>query len=41
MRLIRLLIELAKENDKQVILTTHSPFVLDALDLKDDEQRLL
>ena len=40
MRLIRLLIELAKENDKQVILTTHSPFVLDALDLKDDEQRL-
>lgn len=40
MRLIRLLIELAKENDKQVILTTHSPFVLDTLDLKDDEQRL-
>lgn len=40
MHLIRHLIELAKENDKQVILTTHSPFVLDALDLSDDEQRL-
>ena len=40
MHLIKHLIELAKENDKQVILTTHSPFVLDALDLRDDEQRL-
>ena len=40
MHLIKLLIELAKENDKQVILTTHSPFVLDALDLSDEEQRL-
>lgn len=40
MYLIKHLIELAKENDKQVILTTHSPFVLDALDLSDEEQRL-
>lgn len=40
MHLIKLLIELAKENGKQVILTTHSPFVLDALDLSDEEQRL-
>lgn len=34
------LISTAKEKDKQVILTTHSPFVLDALDLSDDEVRL-
>ncbi len=40
MHLVRYLIETAKTNDKQVILTTHSPFVLDALDLSDDEQRL-
>lgn len=39
-KLMRTLIRLAKENDKQVILTTHSPFVLDGLDLSDDEQRL-
>ena len=32
---------LAKEYDKQVILTTHNPAVLDGLDLHDDEQRLL
>ena len=34
------LINTAKKKDKQVILTTHSPFVLDALDLSDDEVRL-
>lgn len=39
-KLMRTLVRLAKENDKQVILTTHSPFVLDGLDLSDDEQRL-
>ena len=32
---------LAKEYDKQVMLTTHNPAVLDGLDLHDDEQRLL
>jgi energy-coupling factor transporter ATP-binding protein EcfA2 len=32
---------LAKEYDKQVILTTHNPAVLDGLNLHDDEQRLL
>ena len=32
--------ELAKENDKQTIITTHNPAVLDGLDLHDDEQRL-
>ncbi len=39
-RLIQELVELAKKNDKQVILTTHNPAVLDGLDLDDDEQRL-
>ncbi|MBR6930695.1 MAG: AAA family ATPase [Bacteroidales bacterium] len=34
------LINTAKERDKQVIMTTHSPFVLDGLDLSDDEVRL-
>ena len=34
------LIRTSKERDKQVILTTHSPFVLDGLDLSDDEVRL-
>jgi predicted ATPase len=32
---------LAKEFDKQVILTTHNPAVLDGLDLHDEQQRLL
>jgi predicted ATPase len=39
--LVQQLVALAKENDKQVILTTHNPAVLDGLDLNDDEQRLL
>jgi predicted ATPase len=39
--LLQQIARLAKEYDKQVILTTHSPAVLDGLDLKDDEQRLL
>lgn len=34
------LIDTAKEKNKQVVLTTHSPFVLDGLDLSDDEVRL-
>lgn len=38
---VRKLVELASEHDKQVIFTTHSPAVLDALDLTDEEQRLL
>lgn len=33
--------KLAKDYDKQVILTTHNPAVLDGLDLHDEEQRLL
>ena len=38
--LIKILAKLAKEHDKQAILTTHNPSVLDGLDLSDDEQRL-
>ncbi len=34
------LIRLAKKHNKQVIVTTHNPFVLDALNLNQDEQRL-
>jgi len=39
-KLIQELNALAKANDKQAILTTHNPAVLDGLDLNDDEQRL-
>lgn len=39
-RLVQQLAQLAKEHDKQVIMTTHNPAVLDGLDLRDDEQRL-
>jgi len=39
--LVRQIAELAKEFNKQVILTTHNPAVLDGLNLHDDEQRLL
>jgi len=38
--LVKQLVELAKERDKQVIFTTHNPLVLDGIDLSDDEQRL-
>jgi AAA15 family ATPase/GTPase len=39
-KLIKYLIGVTKKNNKQVILTTHNPYVLDGLDLSDDEQRL-
>jgi predicted ATPase len=39
--LMEQLVKLAKEFDKQVILTTHNPAVLDGLDLNDEEQSLL
>lgn len=39
--LIQQIVSLAKEYDKQVVLTTHNPAILDGLDLHDDEQRLL
>jgi len=38
--LMRKLTDLAKENDKQAIFTTHNPAVLDGLNLHDDSQRL-
>lgn len=38
--LIQNLAKLAKKHNKQVIVTTHSPAVLDGLNLKDDSQRL-
>ncbi len=39
-KLIEILARLAKEQDKQAILTTHNPAILDGLDLTDDDQRL-
>jgi len=39
-KLIQELVKLAKDNNKQVIFTTHNPAVLDGLDLHDDDQRL-
>ncbi len=39
-KLVEVLAKLSKEQDKQAILTTHNPAILDGLDLNDDEQRL-
>jgi predicted ATPase len=39
-KLIQVLAKLAKEHKKQVIVTTHNPFILDGLNLADDDQRL-
>jgi len=39
-KLIKDLVVLSKTHNKQIILTTHNPFVLDGLDLNDTEQRL-
>lgn len=39
-KLLEVLVKLAKEHDKQVILTAHNPGLLDGLNLHDDEQRL-
>lgn len=38
--LIKQLVQLAKDNNKQAFVTTHNPAILDGLDLHDDEQRL-
>ncbi len=38
--LLIILTQIAKENDKQVIITTHNPAVLDGLNLNDEEQKL-
>ncbi len=39
-KLMTTVAELAKTHDKQVMITTHSPAILDGIDLNDDEQRL-
>lgn len=39
-QLLKELVDLAKTHDKQAIVTTHNPAVLDGLDLNDDAQRL-
>lgn len=38
--LMEAIIKLAKKNEKQVLITTHNPAILDGLNLHDDEQRL-
>jgi len=40
-RLMKEVVELAKMQDKQVVVTTHNPAVLDGLNLADDDQRLV
>lgn len=37
---VKELIQLAKENHKQALITTHNPSVLDGLNLHDSEQKL-
>jgi AAA15 family ATPase/GTPase len=39
-KLMHVLNDLAKENNKQVLLTTHNPATLDGLNINDDDQRL-
>lgn len=38
--LMRRMVALAVKHDKQMLITTHNPAVLDGLDLNDDQQRL-
>jgi AAA15 family ATPase/GTPase len=38
--LVKVLAQLAKKHNKQALLTTHNPVILDGLDLTDDDQRL-
>ena len=39
--LMKSLAAMAKAHDKQVLITTHNPAILDGLDLHDDDQRLV
>lgn len=39
-KLVKYIAELAKKHNKQVILTTHNPAILDGLNLNDEEQKL-
>ena len=34
------MVQLAKKHDKQVLITTHNPAILDGINLHDDEQRI-
>ena len=38
--MVKTLAQLAKENDRQALVTTHNPAALDGLNLNDDDQRL-
>jgi predicted ATPase len=38
--LMKILAELAIENGKQILITTHNPAILDGLNLHEDKQRL-
>lgn len=38
---IKRLVALTKKHNKQIIATTHNPAILDGLDLRDDEQKLM
>jgi hypothetical protein len=40
-RLMSDVVELAKQQDRQVVVTTHNPAVLDGMDLSDEDQRLV
>lgn len=39
--LVRVMVKLAKKYDKQIILTTHNPAILDGINLDDPEQKIL
>ncbi|MDN3581075.1 AAA family ATPase [Mucilaginibacter flavus] len=39
-QVVKSIAELSKKNNKQVLITTHNPAVIDGLNLYDDEQRL-
>ena len=39
--IIKRLVSLAKKYNKQIIATTHNPAILDGLDLRNDEQKLM
>ena len=39
-KLITLVVELAKQYNKQIFLTTHNPAILDGINLNDEEQKL-
>ncbi len=40
-KLIEILVDLAKKHDKQILITTQNPAILDGINLNDDEQRLM